>query len=302
MIRFREHHPLLASLLVLVAVVAGRIIGGVMGELAVAIPPLADWLGDYGIQLLVELGMLATTVGMTLLLRMGRVFTCRGRGFWKSLVPAAVILGLYALAGMEILVFYVRGPLQPLAHILLFVLCMAAVGITEELTFRGLIAGMLYDKYGATPAGVWLSVMVSSLLFGLMHLTNAVGANLAGVLIQMVGAVALGMCFSALYFRCRNLWAVAAVHGFMDFCALLSSGVFRADSMTDIIGSYSAANMLAFGLYAVIALVLLRPSKLREITSRQHSEVSVTAWLGLSTGLVGFLVGAVFVWCCLKQI
>ena len=117
-----------------------------------------------------------------------------------------------------------------------------------------------------------------------------------------VSTLALGMCFSALYFRCRNLWAVAAVHGFMDFCALLSSGVFRADSMTDIIGSYSAANMLAFGLYAVIALVLLRPSKLREITSRQHSEVSVTAWLGLSTGLVGFLVGAVFVWCCLKQI
>ncbi len=293
MIRLRERYPLLASLLVLVAVVAGRIIGGVVVKIAMTIPPLADWLGDYGLQLLVELSMLATMVGMTFLLRMGRVFTCRGRGFWKSLVSAAVILGLYALAGMEILVFYVRSPLQPPAHILLFVLCMAAVGITEELTFRGLIAGILYDKYGATPAGVWLSVMVSSLLFGFVHLSNAAGADLSGVLIQMVGAVALGMCFSALYFRCRNLWAVAAVHGFMDFCALLSSGVFRVDSMTDIIGSYSAANILAFGVYVVIALVLLRPDKLREITSRQDSDASTTAWLGLSTGLAGFLVGAV---------
>ena len=81
----------------------------------------------------------------------------------------------------------------------------------------------------------------------------------------------------------------------MDFCALLTSGVFRADSLTDIIDSYSGANLLAFGLYVVIALVLLRPSKLREITSRQDSDVSTTAWLGISLGLVGFLVGAVVV-------
>ena len=295
MIRFRERHPLLASLLVLVAMVAGMLIGGVIGGIAMVIPPAADLLGDYGIQLMIELGMLAVMVGMTFLLRMGRVFTCRGRGFWKSLVPAAVILGLYALAGVESLVFYVGSPLQHPVHILLFVLCMAVVGITEELTFRGLIAGMLYDKYGATPAGVWLSVMVSSLLFGLVHLSNAAGADLSGVLIQMVGAIALGMCLAALYFRCRNLWAVAAVHGFMDFCALLTSGVFRADSLTDIIDSYSGANLLAFGLYVVIALVLLRPSKLREITSRQDSDVSTTAWLGISLGLVGFLVGAVVV-------
>ena len=295
MIRFRERHSLLASLLVLAAMVAGMLIGGVIGGIAMVVPPAADLLGDYGVQLIVELGMLAVMVGMTFLLRMGRVFTCRGRGFWKSLVPAAVILGLYALAGVESLVFYVGSPLQHPVHILLFVLCMAAVGITEELTFRGLIAGMLYDKYGATPAGVWFSVMASSLLFGLVHLSNAVGADLSGVLIQMVGAIALGMCLAALYFRCRNLWAVAAVHGFMDFCALLTSGVFREDSLTDIIDGYSGANLLAFGLYVVIALVLLRPSKLREITSRQDSDVSTTAWLGISTGLVGFLVGAVVV-------
>ena len=295
MIRFRERHPLLASLLVLVAMLAGMLIGGIIGGVVMVIPSAEDLLGDYGIQLIVELGMLAVMIGMTFLLKMGRVFTCRGRGFWKSLAPAAVILGLYAIAGLESLGLYVGSPLQNPLHILLFVLCMAAVGITEELTFRGLIAGMLYDKYGATPAGVWLSVMASSLLFGLVHLTNAVGADLSGVLIQMVGATALGMCLAALYFRCRNLWAVAAVHGFMDFCALLSSGVFQADSLTDIIDGYSAANLLSFGLYVVIALVLLRPGKLREITSRQDSDVSVTAWLGLSAGLVGFLVGAVFV-------
>lgn len=297
MIRFRERYPLLASLLVLAAMIAGMLIGGVLVGIAMWASPLWNALGDYGVQLAVELCMLIIMVGMTFLFRMGRVFTCRGRGFWRSLVPAIALLVLYAIAGLESLIFCVGSPLQSPVQILLFILCMAAVGITEELTFRGLIAGMFYDKYGATPAGVWLSVVASSLLFGLVHMTNAIGgaAELSGVLIQMVGAVALGMCLSALYFRCRNLWAIAAVHGFMDFCALLTSGVLQADSMTDIIDGYSVANLLAFGLYVVIALVLLRPSKLREITSRQESDMPTTIKLGLSTGLVGLLVGAVAV-------
>ena len=228
--RFREKHPLLASLMILAVMFAGLPAGNVLVGIAAAVPPLTEFLGDYGIQLLAELSMLVVMVLMTFLWKMERVFTCRGRGFGQSLLPAAPLLVLYALAGVESLIFSIGSPLQNPLHILLFVLCMAAVGITEELTFRGMIAGMFYEKYGATPAGVWLSVMASSLLFGLVHITNAIGgaASLSGVLIQMVGAIALGMCLAALYFRCRNLWAVAAVHGFMDFCALLTSGVLYA--------------------------------------------------------------------------
>lgn len=295
--RFREKHPLLASLMILAVMFAGLPAGSVLVGIAVAVPPLTEFLGDYGIQLLAELSMLAVMVLMTFLWKMERVFTCRGRGFGQSLLPAAPLLVLYALAGVESLIFSIGSPLQNPLHILLFVLCMAAVGITEELTFRGMIAGMFYEKYGATPAGVWLSVMASSLLFGLVHITNAIGgaASLSGVLIQMVGAIALGMCLAALYFRCRNLWAVAAVHGFMDFCALLTSGVFQGDSLTDIIDGYSAVSLVSFGIYAVIALILLRPYYMRQITSRPDSDLSTTIKLGVTTGLVGVLVGAVAV-------
>lgn len=302
--RFREKHPLLASLIVIVLMFVGLPAGNVLVGIVIAVPPLAESLGDYGIQLLAELSMLVVMVLMTFLWKMERVFTCRGRGFGQSLLPAAPLLGLYALAGVNSLVFSMEelmlgtgSPLQNPLHILLFVLCMAAVGITEELTFRGMIAGMFYEKYGATPAGVWLSVMASSLLFGLVHITNALNgaASLSGVLIQMVGAIAMGMCFAALYFRCRNLWAVAAVHGFMDFCALLTSGVFQEDSLSDIIGGYSALNLVGFTIYVVIALILLRPYYMRQITSRPDSDLPTTIKLGVTTGLVGVLVGAVAV-------
>lgn len=297
MTKLREKYPLLASLLVLAAMVIAMVIGGVLVGITMLFPPLMNALGDYGLQLVAELTMLLIMVGMTFLFRKGRVFTCRGRGFWKSLATAAALLVLYGIAGVESLVLSIGSPVQRPLHILMFVLCMAAVGITEELAFRGLIAGMFYDKYGATPAGVWLSVMASSLLFGLLHLSNAVGgaADFSGVLIQIVGAIALGMCLAALYFRCRNLWAVAAVHGFMDFCALFSSGVLRADSLTDIIDGYSAANLMGFFLYVAIAVFLLRPSKMWEITSCQESDMPTTIKLGISAGLVGMLVGAVMV-------
>ena len=267
--RFREKHPLLASLIILAVMFAGLPAGNVLVGIAAAVPPLTEFLGDYGIQLLAELSMLVVMVLMTFLWKMERVFTCRGRGFGQSLLPAAPLLALYAIAGVESLMFGLEGlmlgdgsPLQNPLHILLFVLCMA-----------------------------------SSLLFGLVHITNAIGgaASLSGVLIQMVGAIALGMCLAALYFRCRNLWAVAAVHGFMDFCALLTSGVFQGDSLTDIIDGYSAVSLVSFGIYVVIALILLRPYYMRQITSRPDSDLSTTIKLGVTTGLVGVLVGAVAV-------
>lgn len=77
--RFREKHPLLASLMILAVMFAGLPAGSVLVGIAVAIPPLTEFLGDYGIQLLAELSMLVVMVLMTFLWKMERVFTCPGQ-------------------------------------------------------------------------------------------------------------------------------------------------------------------------------------------------------------------------------
>ena len=56
--RFREKHPLLASLIILAVMFAGLPAGNVLVGIAAAVPPLTEFLGDYGIQLLAELSML----------------------------------------------------------------------------------------------------------------------------------------------------------------------------------------------------------------------------------------------------
>ena len=60
--RFREKHPLLASLIILAVMFAGLPAGNVLVGIAAAVPPLTEFLGDYGIQLLAELSMLVVMV------------------------------------------------------------------------------------------------------------------------------------------------------------------------------------------------------------------------------------------------
>lgn len=297
--RLSNHHPLLSGILILLIMVGAMLLASIpLGLLFWLLPDAVFW-NEYMLQLPVELFVLAVMVGITFLLGMGRVFVCRGRGFWRSMIPALPMLILYGLAGVEGLVWCLSEgiPVQSIGGIVSFVLLMATIGITEELTYRGLIAGILYRRYGATPAGVWFSVLVSSLIFGTVHLINAVGgaAELSGVLIQMVGASAMGMCFAAIYFRCRNLWAVAALHGFMDFCALISSGIFQEGSITETISEYSPASLLAYVFYVVVALILLRPSKMKQITSYSENNWSMTAYVGIAAALFGALAGAVLV-------
>lgn len=295
--KFRKKYPILASLVVLLLVMAGSLLGsGVLLLLGWLWPGLYDW-GEYTLQLIAELVMLAVMILVTYLMGMGRVFTRRGRGFWRSMAPAGAILALYTVAGLEMLILSMGQPLQSGGQILVFILCMAAVGLTEELAFRGLMTGMIYEKYGKSPAGVWLSVVVSGLIFGAMHLTNAFAGDvsLTGVLIQMVVAAVLGMCLGAVYLRGGNLWSVAAIHGFMDLCALLDSGLFAGGSMLDSVSEYSAANLLGGLLYGGLALFLLRPYRMAELTVTRENDTATTAKLGLSLALLGAMTGAVLV-------
>ena len=185
----------------------------------------------------------------------------------ERILPCAAILVLYTLALLGGITLCLEDPLQPPLKILSFVLCMLSVGLTEELIFRGLITRILYAKYGKNPVGVWLSVLLSSLLFGLIHLSNAIGGvELGSVLIQVVGASALGICLSAIYLRTGSFWTVVLLHAYMDFCGLVSSGVFVSDSLADLLGGYSSGSLIAAAVYAALGIFLLRRSKMKTIT------------------------------------
>ena len=73
-------------------------------------------------------------------------------------------------------------------------------------------AQTLLERYGTARAGVWKACLVSGVLFGAAHLSNLLGSEAFGVLMQCVFAASLGVMLAAIYFRTGNLWVTVFLH------------------------------------------------------------------------------------------
>jgi hypothetical protein len=98
----------------------------------------------------------------------------------------------------------------------MLVLAGIAVPFAEELFFRGVLYAWLRGRWG-----VWVGVIVSSLIFGLVHLSPVV----------IIGAIPLGIVTALVYERTKSLWSSVIVHlafnslGLLLFYVTLASGV-----------------------------------------------------------------------------
>jgi CAAX protease family protein len=96
-------------------------------------------------------------------------------------------------------VFLLFGLLTTAVSLLLLI----AGVIQEELVFRGMIFRKLERSFGS-----WIALVVSAILFGLIHLM-APNATLVGAIALMVTA---GVLIAALYILTRSLWWAMGVH------------------------------------------------------------------------------------------
>ncbi|MCR4762842.1 MAG: CPBP family intramembrane metalloprotease [Lachnospiraceae bacterium] len=97
-------------------------------------------------------------------------------------------------------------------------LCMAIMaGVNEETMYRAMIipVGMRYLK-GQHRA--WMVIVISSLVFGPMHLTNIfAGADVGMTLVQTVMATCGGIILGAIYLRTGSVIPGMAAHALYDF-------------------------------------------------------------------------------------
>ncbi len=87
----------------------------------------------------------------------------------------------------------------------------ALAGIGEELMFRGLIQEGLARWIGG-PVGVWIALVVASVLFGLLHPMNWAYVLLAAI---------MGFLFGGLWIATGNLLVPIVTHALYDFLALI---------------------------------------------------------------------------------
>jgi membrane protease YdiL (CAAX protease family) len=90
---------------------------------------------------------------------------------------------------------------------------LAAVG--EELAYRGYLQKVCGDLFGGSLAGVLLTVVISSVVFGLAHIEQ----GLTGVVVATIDA----LCLSWLKRKFgNNLWAAVLAHGFDNTIGLVT--------------------------------------------------------------------------------
>ena len=98
--------------------------------------------------------------------------------------------------------------------ILFLVLAWTLAALCEELAFRGYLQKRLDDLFGPSMTGVLLSVVTSSLLFGLIHTEQ----GLIGVVVTIIDA----LFYSWLKRKFdNNLWVSILTHGFYNSLGMI---------------------------------------------------------------------------------
>lgn len=166
-----------------------------------------------------------------------------GVGLYTGCVLLLMLLGMYRIVG-----------LNPLSYMIPAAAMAVKSSVFEELLFRGVLFRSVEDM-----AGSWIAIIVSSLVFGVLHLLNP-GATIAGAAYIAIEA---GLLLAAAYLVTRRLWIAMGFHLAWNyvqsavFSGVVSGGVTLPGLFQDKIEGPSFITGGAFGMeQSVFALVL----------------------------------------------
>jgi membrane protease YdiL (CAAX protease family) len=126
-----------------------------------------------------------------------------GAGLYTACVLILIVLGIYRIDG-----------LYPLSYMLPALAMAVSSGVLEELIFRGVLFRIVEESLGS-----WISLLISSFVFGFIHLINPAGTVMGALFISIEAGVLLG----AAYMLTRLLWVSIGFHICWNYT---QSGVF----------------------------------------------------------------------------
>lgn len=147
---------------------------------------------------------------------------------------------------------------------------MFSVGFFEELLCRGVLLHVFLIKWGKGKNGIYTAVIISSAIFGSLHLINLFirPTLLFFTIAQAIYTTIAGIFFAAIYLRCKNLWSSIFYHSLHDICTGIFYILLPAEKLTSLNVHYAAGSdqsisqgiflILAATPLTIIALVLLR--------------------------------------------
>lgn len=135
------------------------------------------------------------------------------RPLWLCLPPIA----LFVLSSSDILSGDIAINAGPVDFIL-YILLNLSVGFYEELIGRSFVLNLLLQKWGKTKKGIYLAVFISSLMFGLIHLTTVIlgKRELVPGIGQAIFCIFFGVFFAGCLLRFQSIWPPIFLHTLFD--------------------------------------------------------------------------------------
>lgn len=147
----------------------------------------------------------------------------------------------------------------PLRAVSLLLMLLFAC-LFEELCFRAVLNDAIVYQFRNYKHVFVLSAVVSSLTFGVVHV---MGAPLTSVIewaqffLKTISAAIMGFAFLVLYWKTRNIWAVALVHALYDILTQLSLIILGGNASLGI-GSYVMTGLngiVAIGVFSIQTVI-----------------------------------------------
>ena len=132
-----------------------------------------------------------------------------------------------------------------------------AIGFAEEILFRGLIFRNFLRRYGMTKKGIYISIIVSSVIFGLVHASNAISSSPDAIIQQVIYATAMGIILALFYLITGNLLVPALCHGLFDFTDYVIPGFYNIPYDAALTSDW-VQNLIVAIVFIVIAVIIVK--------------------------------------------
>jgi len=217
------------------------------------------------------IGRLLASIGIVLVY--SRILDLKSFGLQKQNFFSGILTGGFMFVVMmlnaldAIVSVSEKSIVMPSVYMIVIVIIeQIFVGIFEEFLFRGLVLNTLLAKTESQGfKEKWIAIVISSFLFGIVHLWNLFSEPklINFTLAQVFYAVFIGIFLGVLYLRTENIWVVVFYHALVDVVSELPGIFYGTADQTAVDISVSDAFISAGAniIFVFVALFLARKRK-----------------------------------------
>lgn len=251
------------------------VLGEVFGLLVSRATPLDDTLGaELGGALfaMVLCGILGGSK-MFNITRDSWMFAWRAM-WWSIAVSAGIaILNLYSTVALGEMILVFDWPWQAFLSV---ALCLG-IGFLEEFMVRGLILNGLLARMGASRKGILWACIISSVVFGLMHvnlssLATATPLELLQAVLKVIQTGTYGFALAAVVCKTGELVSAALLHALDDWLLYILTFIMGGSITTEYVSSGTEEGWATVTVY-VVCIVLYIPLVIRAVHTLNEIDV-----------------------------